>query len=71
MTKVEAEFQLSRSLDASLLECISAAHSLYGMYRVRLSPDMRKVLVEYDASRLTPAQVESALHRAGIPAARI
>jgi len=71
MTKVEAGFQLTRSLGDSLLQCIARAHSLYGMYHVRLSPDMTKLLVEYDASRLTPAQVESALHRAGIPATRI
>jgi hypothetical protein len=71
MTKVEVEFPLSRPLDASLLQSISAAHSLYGIYRLRLSADMTKVLVEYDASRLTPAQVEAALHRFGIPATRL
>jgi hypothetical protein len=68
MTKVILEFDLTRRLeDAALLERIAAAHGIYGIFRVKLAPSMDRITVEYDASRLTPNQVESALRRSGIP----
>jgi hypothetical protein len=70
MTKVVTHFTLSRPLDETLMNRIADAHSLFGLQRVQLSPDLKDVIVEWDSSRLTPAQVDSALHRAGIPAAR-
>jgi hypothetical protein len=68
MTKVLLEFELSQQLTPRQLEHVAAAHSLYGMHRVTVSPGGDRLIVEYDASRLTPAQVEAALHRAGLPA---
>ena len=70
MTKVVTHFTLSRPLDETLMNRIADAHSLFGLQRVQLAPDLKDVIVEWDSSRLTPAQVDSALHRAGIPAAR-
>jgi hypothetical protein len=70
MTKVVTHFTLSRPLDEALMNRIADSHSLFGLQRVQLSPDLKDILVEWDSSRLTPAQVDSALHRAGIPAAR-
>ena len=70
MTKVVTHSTLSRPLDETLMNRIADAHSLFGLQRVQLSPDLKDVIVEWDSSRLTPAQVDSALHRAGIPAAR-
>jgi hypothetical protein len=70
MTKVVTHFTLTRPLDETLMERISDAHSLFGLTRVQLTPDLKEVVVEWDSSRLTSAQVDSALHRAGIPAAR-
>ncbi len=67
MTKVQIRFALERPLDDSLLACVSAAHSIYGMARIVPSEDLRGLLVDYDASRLTPADVEAALRRAGVP----
>jgi hypothetical protein len=68
MTKILLEFELTGPLDGDLLERISAAHGIYGLLRLKLAPQLDRVTVEYDASRLTPSQVEAALHRAGIPA---
>lgn len=70
MTKVVTRFSLTRTIDDALMNRIGDAHSLFGLQRVQLSPDLKDVVVEWDASRLTPAQVEAALHRAGIPAVR-
>jgi len=70
MTSVVTHFTLARPLDETLMNGIAAAHSQFGLQHVRLSPDMKEVIVTWDASRLTPAQVEASLHSAGIPAVR-
>ncbi len=70
MTKVQIRFRLQKPLDDILLERISEAHSLYGIHRVTVPPSMDGLMVEYDASRLGPAEVESALEGAGIPVER-
>jgi hypothetical protein len=67
MTKVQLRFRLQKPLDDLLLQRISDAHSLYGLYRVKLTPDEAGIFVEYDATRLRPAEVEAALAGAGIP----
>jgi len=69
MTKVQARYALTRPLNDHLLRSISDAPSLFGLTRVRMTSE-DSLLVEYDASRLTPAQVDAALRRAGIPAER-
>jgi len=65
MTKVDIHFDLARPLDETLLTRIAEAHKIFGLTRVRVNNN--QIDVEYDASRLTPAQVQSALHKAGIP----
>lgn len=64
------EFELTHPLDDALLEKMGETHKLYGMQQVRVLDPPDRIRVLYDASRLTPAQVEAALHRAGIPARR-
>ncbi len=70
MTKVDLDFQLARPLDEALQERVAKAQTIYGINRIHVAPDMSRLTVDYDASRLTPAQVTSALLRAGIPASR-
>jgi hypothetical protein len=67
MTKVEIQFDVERPLDAAALDRIAAAHAIYGMLRVAPGPGPDKLSVEYDASRLTAADIEAALRRAGVP----
>ena len=67
MTKVEIPFELERPLDAAAYERIAAARSIYGVLRVEARPGSGKLTVEYDASRLTAADVEAMLRRAGVP----
>jgi copper chaperone CopZ len=66
MTRVEIHFRLSQPLSEKLLPAIAGAHTVYGIQRVRLSPTMDSITVEYDATRLSPAEVEAALTHAGI-----
>ncbi len=67
MTKIQKEFQLTRPLDEELLERISDVHAVYGIQHVKVAPSLDRLTVEYDATRLRPAEVESALASAGIP----
>jgi hypothetical protein len=69
MTKVEIEFRLEHPLDDELMTRIAGAYSLYGIQKIRLAPSQDSLTVEYDATRLRPAEVHAALTRAGIPAA--
>ena len=70
MTKVQMHFRLQKPLDAILLQRVAEAHSLYGIHHVRVAPSLDNLTVEYDATRLRPAEVEMALTSAGIPVER-
>ena len=67
MTKVQLRYDLLRPLDEKLMEQIAWVHGVYGILRVSLAPSMDKLTVEYDASRLSPKEVDHVLHRAGLP----
>ena len=71
MTKVQAQFRLQHPLDDAQMERIAEAHTLYGIFRVQVAPSLDRLTVEYDATRLRPPEVESALANAGIPVQRI
>jgi len=67
MTKVQLEYELARPLDDKLMDRIAAAHGVYGLTHIALSPSLDRLRVEYDASRLTATDVEACLHALGIP----
>lgn len=67
MTKVQLRYTLAKPLDEALLKRISDAHGMYGFQRLQVAPSLDALIVDYDASRLSRANVESALHGAGIP----
>jgi len=47
------------------MEQIGQVNSIYGIERIIIRPS-GELMIEYDATRLNVAQVESALDRAGI-----
>lgn len=67
MTKVQLRYDLMRPLDDTMMEQIARVHSVYGIVRVQLNDTMSKLVVDYDASRLSEADVEAVLHKAGLP----
>jgi hypothetical protein len=67
MTKVQLRYDLLRPLDEALMEKIGLIRSVYGILNIALAPTLDKLVVDYDASRLSPLEVESILHRAGLP----
>lgn len=60
-------FRLERPLDDVLLSRISDVHSIYGIQKIALAPSLDRLTVEYDATRLRPAEVVSALTANGLP----
>jgi len=69
--KVQTRFRLSRPLDDSSLNSLAAANTIYGIQKLKVAPGLDELFVEYDATRLRPAEVEGgALAGAGIPIAK-
>jgi hypothetical protein len=69
MTKVQLRYDLLRPIDDQIMEQISKAHGIYGIHRITLAESLDKVTIEYDASRLSPLEIEQAMHGLGIPVA--
>ncbi len=61
-------FRLQKPLDESALTAISTVNAKYGIQRIKVATSLDALMVEYDATRLRPAEVEAALAVAGIPA---
>jgi allophanate hydrolase subunit 1 len=64
MTRVQIHFRLQKPLDSATLSKLAGTHTLYGIQKVSVADD--SLTVEYDASRLRPAEVEAALAAAGV-----
>lgn len=66
MTKVQMNFRLRQPLDDASLAKLSDTSAVYGIQKIKLAPTLDKLMVEYDATRMRPAEVEAALTGAGI-----
>ena len=66
MTKVQIRFTVQKPLDDAALAGISLVNSKYGIQKINVSPALDALTVEYDATRLRPAEVEAAFAGAGI-----
>jgi hypothetical protein len=70
MTKVQLEYDLLRPLTEADASGVADVHSWYGIQRVQLAPSLDKLMVEYDASRLSEKDVEAVLLRFRLPIKR-
>ncbi len=70
MTKLQVRLKLETALDEHLLEQIGGAQAIYGIEWIKLDPSMTHLLIEYDATRLRPPELEAALRGCGLPVAR-
>ena len=66
MTKVQIRFRLQRPLDDGMLAQFPRIDARYGIQKMKINDD-GTLTVEYDATRLRPAEVEAAFTAAGIP----
>lgn len=71
MTLVEANYRFTAPFRDELTAAIQNAHSVYGIRAVKLHPKLEGVTVLFDASRLTPDDVDHALRGLGLPLARL
>jgi hypothetical protein len=67
MTKVDLNFRLRRPLGDDEIMRLGDLPKVYGLHRVRLDPGGQNLVVEFDATRLTPSDVEAELARVAIP----
>jgi hypothetical protein len=70
MTKVEVRYDLTATLNDSMMAAIDRAHGIYGLQSVRVAPTLESLHVLYDASRLELADVDETLMRLGLPVRR-
>lgn len=52
------------------MDRIAEAHSTYGILGIKADPGGERLVVEYDATRFSPKDVEAVLVRAGVPLAQ-
>jgi hypothetical protein len=71
MSKVELHYEFLAPFQDSWAEAIDRLHGVYGFQALKLAPSLDRLTVVYDASRLTPADVEHHLRMAGLPVRRI
>ena len=67
MTKVTLHYNLARPLTEPELGAVADLPSVFGIARVQVAPSLDKLTVDYDASRMMKTDVESVLHRHGLP----
>jgi hypothetical protein len=70
MTKVQLPFTLTAPLDEATLNRLADVYEVYGILRINVEPGSQGLSVEYDATRLTPKDVEAVLAQAGVPLVR-
>jgi hypothetical protein len=70
MSKVELRFEFVKPFEDAWAEPIARLHGVYGFQSLRVTPSLDGLVVVYDASRLTPEDVEHHLHMAGLPVRR-
>jgi hypothetical protein len=68
MTKIQMNFRLLEPLNDASMAKLSDASAIYGIQKVKLGNG--SLMVEYDATRMRPAEVEAAIAQAGIAAQR-
>jgi hypothetical protein len=66
VTRVLIRFRLQKPLAESQLARLAVLRGVYGILNFEFDPDSPGLAVEYDATRLRPAEVGSLLRRNGI-----
>jgi allophanate hydrolase subunit 1 len=68
MTKIQMNFRLLEPLSDASMAKLSDTSAVYGIQKLKLGNG--SLMVEYDATRMRPAEVEAAIAQAGIAAER-
>jgi hypothetical protein len=68
MTKIQRNFRLKQPLNDEEMVKLSNTSAVYGIQKIKLSPTQDSLMVEYDATRMRPAEVDAAIACTGIAA---
>jgi len=71
MTKVQMDYDLLRKLSDDDSEAIENVHSHYGIQKVRIASTLDRISVDYDASRMSPSDLDKVLVDFGVPVVAI
>lgn len=71
MTKVQVTYELDGLVDEAAMEKINRVHGVYGIQGAQLSPAMDTLIVQYDATRMKPDDVDRTLHSTGLAVRRV
>ena len=66
MTNVQIRFPLRNPLTEAGMARISEIHEIYGILRVVPAASLDALAVDYDASRVSPAEIVAVLRKAGL-----
>jgi hypothetical protein len=67
MSRVELHYEFLEPFQDSWAVALERLHGVYGFHALKLAPSLDRLTVVFDASRLTPADVEHHLRMAGLP----
>jgi hypothetical protein len=67
VTKIQVHFLLDGPLNDKQYAQLRDAQAVYGIERISLARTLDRLMVEYDATRLSPLDVESLLRSHNIP----
>ncbi|HEY3743413.1 MAG TPA: hypothetical protein VGL53_26385 [Bryobacteraceae bacterium] len=67
MTKIQLDYDLLRKLNDDDAEGIANVHAYYGIQKVRIAPGLDRISVDYDATRMSPSDLDNVLVRYGVP----
>jgi hypothetical protein len=71
MTKVQLSYALLHKLTDADAEAISNVYGHYGFNRIQIAPSLDQITVDYDATRMSPKDVQAVLVRYGVPLALV
>lgn len=66
MTNVEISYHYGTSPDEAVMRGIDNIREVYGIRRLEIDEQLRRLAVEYDATRLNPATIVNLLRQAGL-----
>jgi hypothetical protein len=66
MTQLEVLYRYERHPSEAAMFALGNARDVYGIRRIKLDPEWKTILVEFDATRLNKPIVFELLRRAGI-----
>lgn len=66
MTTMDISFRYAGGLDEAKLRALARLSDVYGIRKLRIAEDERRLAIEYDATRMDAARVEALVRGCGV-----